>query len=89
MSARRTVIQYDLGQMTMQLMIAAADLGIGTAHAAVEDQDLARWLLGFPRDCICAWLIAVGVGDPADGPMRPIEHLNRRDFEDVVHRGRW
>ncbi len=80
----RSMIQYDLGQMTMQLMITAADLGIGTAHAAVEDQDLARSLLGFPENRVCAWLIAMGY--PADGPLSPVEELNRRDFEDVVHR---
>lgn len=84
---QRDLIQYDLGQMTMQLMIAAADLGIGTGHASVGDQDLARRILGFPEDRVCAWLIAMGY--PADGPLRPIEKLNRRAFDDVVHRDRW
>ena len=84
---QRDLIQYDLGQMTMQLMIAAADLGIGTAHASVGDQDLARRILGFPEDRVCAWLIAMGY--PEDGPLRPIEKLNRRDFDDVVHRDSW
>jgi nitroreductase len=80
-------IQYDLGQMTMQAMIAAVDLGIGTAHAAVGDQDLARQILGFPGDRICASLVALGY--PADGPLRPIKKLNRRPFDEVVHRDRW
>jgi hypothetical protein len=31
----RDLIQYDLGQATMSIMLAAADLGIGSAHAAV------------------------------------------------------
>ena len=83
----REMIEYDLGQMTMQLMIAAADLGIGTAHAAVEDQDLARRLLGFPEHRRCAWLIAMGY--PEGGPLRPIERLRRRRFDDVVHRHSW
>jgi len=83
----QAMIQFDLGQMTMQLMIAAADLGIGTAHAAVADQDLARRVLGFPDDRICAFLIAMGY--PAEGPLRPIQKLNRRDFDGVVHRDRF
>jgi hypothetical protein len=29
------------------------------------------------------------MGYPAQGPLRPIENLKRRDFDDVVHRGRW
>jgi nitroreductase len=83
----RDLIQYDLGQATMSIMLAAADLGIGSAHSAVSDQELARRLLGFPEDRFCAWLIALGV--PADRPLRPIERPNRRPFEEVVHRGRW
>lgn len=83
----RESIQYDLGQATMSLMLAAADLGIGTAHAAVVDQDLARRLLGFPEDRFCAWLIALG--HPSDRPLTPIRRPNRRSFDDVVHRGGW
>ena len=51
----------------MSIMVAAADLGIGSAHSAVADQDLARRLLGFPEDRFCAWLISLGV--PADRPL--------------------
>ena len=42
----RDWLQYDLGQATMSIMLAATDLGIGTGHAAVTDQDLARNILG-------------------------------------------
>lgn len=80
-------IHYDLGQMTMQMMIAAADLGIGTAHAASDDQDLARKVLRFPEDKRLYSLISMGY--PADGPLRPITRPNRRDLDDVVHRGTW
>jgi hypothetical protein len=31
----------------------------------------------------------LALGYPADGPLRPIESLNRRPFDDVVHRERW
>jgi len=36
---------------------------------------------------VCAYLLALGY--PADRPLRPIERPDRRDFDDVVHRGRW
>jgi nitroreductase len=83
----RDLIQFDLGQATMSIMLAAADLGIGSAHAGVHDQELARRVLGFPEDRFCPLLISLGV--PADRPLRPIERPNRRRFEDVVHRGHW
>ena len=80
----RDLIQFDLGQATMSIMLAAADLGIGSAHAAVSDQELARRLLGVPQDRFFAWLITLGV--PADRPLTPIQRPNRRRFEEVVHR---
>lgn len=80
-------VNYDLGQATMSIMIAAADLGIGSCHSAVGDQDRARQLLGFPQDRYCAYLISFGY--PADRPLTPIEDPNRRPFEEVVHRERW
>jgi nitroreductase len=83
----RDLVQFDLGQATMSIMLAAADLGIGSAHAAVGDQELARRLLGFPEDRFCAWLVTLGV--PADRPLTPIQRPNRRPFQDVVHRGHW
>ena len=81
------LVQYDLGQATMSIMLAAADLGIGSGHAAVREQDLARELLGHPHDRFCAFLIALG--HPADRPLVPLRHPDRRPFEEVVHRGRW
>lgn len=45
----RNLIQFDLDQATMSGMLAAADLGIGIAHAGVHDQELTRRLLCFPR----------------------------------------
>lgn len=79
--------QYDLGQATMSIMIAAADLGIGSGHAAAEDQQLARQLLGFPEDRFLGYLIALGY--PAGRPLAPIRQPSRRPFDEVVHRGRW
>jgi nitroreductase len=80
-------VQYDLGQVTMSIMLAAADLGIGSGHSAVGDQELAGRILGFPGDRFCAWLIALGY--PADRPLAPIRRPNRRPFDEVVHQDRW
>jgi nitroreductase len=80
-------IHYDLGQQTMLMMLAAADLGIGSGHASVGDQDLAREILGLPSDHLCAWLVAFGY--PADRPLTPVRRPSRRPFDDVVHREAW
>ena len=84
---QRDWLPYDLGQATMNIMLAAVDLGIGSGHSAVGEQDLARQLLGFPDDRFLAYLIALGY--PADRPLTPIRHPNRRPFDEVVHRERW
>jgi nitroreductase len=80
-------IAYDLGQVTMSMMLAAADLGIGSGHASVGDQDLARQILGHPRDRRAAYMVALGY--PAGRPLAPLRAPDRRPFDQVVHRGRW
>lgn len=85
---RRVVTDnYDVGQATMAMMIAATDLGIGTGHSSVGDQEKARAILGVPDDYLVAFLL--GVGYPADRPLTPIRKPNRRPFSEVVHHGRW
>jgi nitroreductase len=83
----RETLQYDLGQVTMSIMLTAADLGIGSCHAAVGDQARARDILGLPEDRECAMLVALGY--PADRPLAPITRPKRQAFDDVVHRERW
>ena len=81
------LLQYDLGQATYAMTVAAADVGIGTGHAAAVDQQQAKEVLGFPEGRFLAYLLSVGY--PSDRPLTVIERLNRRPFDEVVHRGRW
>jgi nitroreductase len=83
----RDTLWYDLGQATMSIMIAAADLGIGSGHASIGDPSLVRELLGLPADREAAMLVALG--HPADGRLAPITRPDRRAFNDVVHVDRW
>ena len=83
----RLVDYYDLGQATYAMMITAADLGIGTGHSSVGDQEAARKILGVPDDHDVAYLL--GIGWPADRPLAPIVNLNRRPFDEVVRHGTW
>ena len=83
----RETYWYDLGQLTMSIMRAAADLGIGSGHASVGDQQLARTVLGLPDDRECAMLVALGY--PAGRPLEPIATPDRRPLGEVVHPERW
>ena len=83
----RAMDQYDLGQATMAMLLAATDLGIGSGHSAVGDQEACRRITGVPPDHTCAYMI--GFGYPADRPLRPIGKPDRRPFDEVVHRGHW
>jgi nitroreductase len=83
----REWLYYDFGQATANMMLAAADLGIGSGHAAVTDQVQAQRVLAFPNGYSCVYLIALG--HPADRPIRVVERPDRRPFDEVVHRGRW
>jgi nitroreductase len=78
---------FDLGQATMAMMLAAADLGIGSSHAGVADLRLARDLLGFPEDR--DWALLISLGYPAGRPLAPVRHPDRRPFGEVVHRSHW
>jgi nitroreductase len=79
--------EFDAGQAVMAMMIEAADLGIGSGHASVSDQGLARRILELPEDRECACMVAFGY--PADRPLAPIKKPDRRPFEEVVHQARW
>ena len=84
---QRDLLMYDLGQATANIMLAAADLGIGSGHSAVADQQKAQQVLGFPDGYFCVYLVALGY--PADRPVRPLTRPDRRSFDEVVHWERW
>lgn len=83
----RDWLMYDFGQATANMMLTAVDLGIGSGHSAVGDQARARHVLGLPDDHFAAYMI--GLGHPADRPLRPVAEPARRPFGEVVHWDRW
>jgi nitroreductase len=83
----RDLLMYDFGQLTAYLMVAAADLGIGSGHSYVADQHQAQRVLGFPDGYFAVYL--VGLGYPADRPLRPLAKPKRKPFDEIVHWDRW
>jgi nitroreductase len=82
-----TIDAYDLGQATMAMMLAATDLGIGSGHSAVGDQDALRKIINMPEGH--KGFAMIGLGYPADNPLGAPVKLARRPFDEVVHRGTW
>jgi nitroreductase len=82
----RETFAFDLGQAAMSMMLAAADLGIGSCHSSVGSQDAARELLGFPIDREAPVLLSLGY---PQRPLAPVADPDRRPFSEVVHRERW
>ncbi len=82
----RETFAFDLGQASMSMMLAAADLGIGSCHSSVGEQAEARDVLGFPGDREAVILLSLGY--PVR-PLSPVEHPKRRPADEVIHRERW
>src|SRR4051812_3172257 len=82
----RETFAFDLGQASMSMMLAAADIGIGSCHSSVGEQAEARTVLGFPADREAVILLSLGY--PVR-PLTPIEHPDRRPADEVIHRERW
>jgi nitroreductase len=82
----RETFAFDLGQASMSMMLAAADLGIGSCHSSVGEQAEARDVLGFPGDREAVILLSLGY--PVR-PLRPVKHPKRRPADEVIHRERW
>jgi nitroreductase len=85
----RNTRMWDLGRAAQSMVLAAWELGIGSAPATVFDQELASRLLGLPADRRCPYLLSFGY--PADpgaltAPNKPGE---RKPLDAVVHEERW
>ena len=83
----RESVAYDMGQVTMSMMLAAADLGIGSGHSSAHNVEVGREVLELPDGLRVWWLI--GFGYPADRPLRPIVKPARRPLDELVHHETW
>lgn len=82
----RETFAFDLGQAAMSMMVTAADLGIGSCHSSVGEQEAARAVLGFPEDRECVILLSLGYPTT---PLTAVAEPDRRPSTDVVHREHW
>lgn len=82
-------MSYDLGHVTQSMMLLAVEMGIGSVHASVYDQPLARELLGLPEDRRCDRLISLGYPAKEGLLDQPRRKVPRRALEEILHREQW
>jgi nitroreductase len=82
-------ILFDVGMAAENMMLAAWELGVGSAPATVYEADLARKLLGFPQDQFCEYILSFGYPADPDDLTRPPKAGGRRSLDDVVREERW
>ena len=82
-------IAFDLGQSAQTMMLAAWELGIGSVHATVYEEDLVRDVLGYPEGHICPYVISFGYPADPDDLGRPPGKGGRKPLGELVHHERW
>ena len=85
----RNTRMWDLGRAAQNMVLAAWELGIGSAPATVFEHELASRLLGLPADRRCNYLLSFGY--PADPSELTATNKGggRKPLEAVVREERW
>ncbi len=82
-------VVFDIGRAAQNMVLAAWELGIGSAPATVYEHDTARRILGYPDDQRCEYLLSFGYpADPAELSAPP-RAGGRRDLDEMVREERW
>jgi nitroreductase len=71
------------------MMVAATDLGIGTGHSSVGDQEKARAILGVPDDQNFRYALSFGYPAPNPNPPTGLKKGGRLPLEEVVRWEHW
>lgn len=77
---------FDLGQASSYLQLAAWELGIGSCIAALQQEDDARALLGIPAETSA--YAALSFGYPA-ADFIPAKMGGRKPLDEIVHWEKW
>src|SRR5258708_7336220 len=79
-------INFDLGQASAYMQLAAWSLGIGSVLANIYRPDDARKILGIPPELHC--MVAISFGYPAAEPA-PAKHSGRKPLDELVRWDQW
>jgi len=85
----RNTRMWDLGRAAQSMVLAAWELGIGSAPATVFQQELVGRLLALPADRRCHYILSFGYpADPSE-LTAPKKAGGRKPLAEVVHEERW
>jgi len=82
-------ILWDLGRPAQSMVLAAWELGIGSAPATAHNHRVAAELLGLPEGQRCDWLLSFGYPADPSKLTAPNRAGGRRPLDDVVRREHW
>jgi nitroreductase len=80
---------WDLGRAAQSMVLAAWELGIGSAPATVFEHELASRLLGLPADRRCNYLLSFGYPAEPSQLTAPKKRGGRKPLQALVHEERW
>ena len=84
----RTVM-WDLGRAAQNMVLAAWELGIGSAPATAHNYKVAARLLGLPDGKRCDFLLSFGYPADLSKLTAPNKPGGRKSLDDIVHHDRW
>src|SRR4029079_8150492 len=85
----RNTRMWDLGRAAQSMVLAAWELGIGSAPATVFEQELVGRLLGLPADRRCHYILSFGYPAAPSELTAPNGAGGRKRLEAVLHEERW
>ena len=85
----RNTRMWDLGRAAQSMVLAAWELGIGSAPATVFEQEVVGRLLGLPADRRCHYILSFGYpAEPSELTARN-KAGGRKPLEALIHEDRW
>jgi nitroreductase len=82
-------VMWDLGRAAQNMVLAAWELGIGTAPATVYDERLCRSILEYPEDHFCGYVWSLGYPANPEDLTRAPKAGGRVSIDDIVHWENW
>jgi nitroreductase len=82
-------LMWDLGRAAQNMVLAAWDLGIGSAPATVYEHDLVSALLKLPDDHHCEYVLSLGYPADESELKAPKRAGGRLTLGEVLHEEFW